>query len=85
MSYIEAGIVSRNEHGFEYPLGDYRYAFPWKHNPSQPEGLLPGIQIQRGIMVFRRDEFKNFPDDIDRKSTRLNSSHIQKSRMPSSA
>ena len=25
------------------------------------------------------------PKDIDRKSTRLNSSHIQKSRMPSSA
>ena len=25
------------------------------------------------------------PADIDRKSTRLNSSHIQKSRMPSSA
>ena len=29
---------------------------------------------------------KNFdPQSIDRKSTRLNSSHIQKSRMPSSA
>ena len=28
-----------------------------------------------------RDE----PADVDRKSTRLNSSHIQKSRMPSSA
>ena len=26
-----------------------------------------------------------FEDDLDRKSTRLNSSHIQKSRMPSSA
>ena len=29
--------------------------------------------------------YKNFGMDLDRKSTRLNSSHIQKSRMPSSA
>ena len=28
---------------------------------------------------------KSGPEDVDRKSTRLNSSHIQKSRMPSSA
>ena len=31
---------------------------------------------------FRADEIHN---NVDRKSTRLNSSHIQKSRMPSSA
>ena len=30
-------------------------------------------------------ESSNFRKEIDRKSTRLNSSHIQKSRMPSSA
>ena len=28
---------------------------------------------------------ESVPDMVDRKSTRLNSSHIQKSRMPSSA
>ena len=38
------------------------------------DGLTPGSHLQR---VERYDE--------DRKSTRLNSSHIQKSRMPSSA
>ena len=34
-----------------------------------------------------RSEFKRtgLSEDLDRKSTRLNSSHIQKSRMPSSA
>ena len=34
-----------------------------------------------------RNAIKNFPEGTfqDRKSTRLNSSHIQKSRMPSSA
>ena len=31
------------------------------------------------------DELENDLDDIDRKSTRLNSSHASKSRMPSSA
>ena len=32
------------------------------------------------------DETHRFPEEnVDRKSTRLNSSHIQKSRMPSSA
>ena len=36
---------------------------------------LPGAD-KEGVIAFR---------DIDRKSTRLNSSHIQKSRMPSSA
>ena len=31
------------------------------------------------------DKYKNVKDDLDRKSTRLNSSHYQQSRMPSSA
>ena len=35
-------------------------------------------------MLFHHDTINN-PVDTDRKSTRLNSSHIQKSRMPSSA
>ena len=34
------------------------------------------------VAVFRNDQDEVF---ADRKSTRLNSSHIQKSRMPSSA
>ena len=36
-----------------------------------------GIDIETGVIVVS--------SKIDRKSTRLNSSHIQKSRMPSSA
>ena len=35
------------------------------------------------IAVFKNDEL--FQAELDRKSTRLNSSHTQKSRMPSSA
>ena len=41
------------------------------------------------LMLARRPDVRRVlcadPDQIDRKSTRLNSSHIQKSRMPSSA
>ena len=38
-----------------------------------------------GIYSNNRDEFFRVRVATDRKSTRLNSSHIQKSRMPSSA
>ena len=47
------------------------------------EGLWPGIQYPR----VPGHEVAGIIDAVgpDRKSTRLNSSHIQKSRMPSSA
>ena len=45
---------------------------------------------EQALELFRRQQFDLLLTDlimpsIDRKSTRLNSSHIQKSRMPSSA
>ena len=46
----------------------------WKSVPNGNIGQL---------MVYRKDWFDEV--GVDRKSTRLNSSHIQKSRMPSSA
>ena len=42
-------------------------------------------QMQRVIGEFADQSRLVGDDDEDRKSTRLNSSHIQKSRMPSSA
>ena len=49
---------------------------------SGPVEHLPGRIIAPGFV----DMHIHFPQtDVDRKSTRLNSSHIQKSRMPSSA
>ena len=49
-------------------------------------------RIDHGLVVFVGVERGDGPGDagyiaskVDRKSTRLNSSHIQKSRMPSSA
>ena len=40
---------------------------------------------QAGLFVVRNIQESDLKRAIDRKSTRLNSSHIQKSRMPSSA
>ena len=41
-------------------------------------------KLARGLIAIDREATRKALD-IDRKSTRLNSSHIQKSRMPSSA
>ena len=47
---------------------------------------LEARRVRRTIATGRRPgEARVSPDGKDRKSTRLNSSHIQKSRMPSSA
>ena len=57
-----------------------------------PEGeLLSREPLAQGVAKMERGGADAVlvncapPEDIDRKSTRLNSSHIQKSRMPSSA
>ena len=49
--------------------------------------LLAFILARRAYRrrYFRRRDARTFAIRKDRKSTRLNSSHIQKSRMPSSA
>ena len=49
-----------------------------------PLGDSDAIAVASYVDKFR-DEFQAHIDHGDRKSTRLNSSHIQKSRMPSSA
>ena len=48
--------------------------------------LIPTSHATRKVRNLERDPRATVMiDDSDRKSTRLNSSHIQKSRMPSSA
>ena len=63
-------------------------------NMMAPDGkrLMHGEIVLDGHKLFLSDEFTaeeggtcKMPQTLDRKSTRLNSSHIQKSRMPSSA
>ena len=45
-----------------------------------PKGIFKLIKI-----YYRADRIKNLKTKLDRKSTRLNSSHVSESRMPSSA
>ena len=42
------------------------------------------MMLEKIIIMLTHND-KTVPDAIDRKSTRLNSSHREKSRMPSSA
>ena len=52
---------------------------------SLPLGDSTLGRFQDGEAYFQINENVRGTDVLDRKSTRLNSSHIQKSRMPSSA
>ena len=56
--------------------------------PSSPEAecaVLGAIILDNGLIAQAADLLTPSDFYVDRKSTRLNSSHIQKSRMPSSA
>ena len=54
-----------------------------KHHGGDPEGGIEAIEHGAPNLARHIGIVKEF--GLDRKSTRLNSSHIQKSRMPSSA
>ena len=66
----------------------YQYAiYKTKHGIFASDHLDPHSQalvLARGI-VGEKNGNPTITSPLDRKSTRLNSSHIQKSRMPSSA
>jgi len=47
--------------------------------------LVLHYDLGRGLRVFAGRNEKRLKDMVDRKSTRLNSSHLNESRMPSSA
>ena len=54
------------------------------YNPETDFTVLIGT-LDKARVDFKGEPPKQQPFLVDRKSTRLNSSHIQKSRMPSSA
>ena len=60
-------------------------------NALVPFGVFAELHVARFVILHDTtlgdlaQYGTDFPDPPDRKSTRLNSSHIQKSRMPSSA
>ena len=49
------------------------------------DGIIVGLDNPQADADFISEMIKARLDPVDRKSTRLNSSHTQKSRMPSSA
>ena len=81
ISYIESGVTAAVRHAYQVE--------------NAVIAAMPGPYQQQVKMVLANAKFKFLPDHpgvvnnntiaLDRKSTRLNSSHIQKSRMPSSA
>ena len=64
-------------------INEFRFAFVRRNLDFPENDNRPTVAISN---IFTIGGNSNFPQwRIDRKSTRLNSSHIQKSRMPSSA
>ena len=63
---------------------------PWKSTGSElarakRDATMLAVKLQEDAGVDIVTEGEQARQHLDRKSTRLNSSHIQKSRMPSSA
>ena len=54
-------------------------------SPTTGNEIAPGPAVNQRLLRIPEVARKEFEKGQDRKSTRLNSSHIQKSRMPSSA
>ena len=63
--------------------------FPVQYSGADPSGLFPEYQAMFVRNAAELYAFDNNQDKLrnalDRKSTRLNSSHVKRSRMPSSA
>ena len=77
--------VIRTSTGVEFqvlmPVFNQPFRVYWAYNPTRVQDYI------QPPIVADRSYFPNYPSFInsDRKSTRLNSSHSQQSRMPSSA
>ena len=59
--------------------------YSWIHQENILEVLKDSSKLLPEVRKYLEDENDYFSHQIDRKSTRLNSSHSQQSRMPSSA
>ena len=73
----ESGLIAREQVGWNLhtPGGWLRAWRAWRHHAGERAWARHAGAAAQSII----------DPDVDRKSTRLNSSHIQKSRMPSSA
>ena len=89
--FFHAPLRQRNIMPTARPVS-YTHLQVWSEGYSIDKASAESGRIGYSYMYFGNETYSfNFPffesteDAIDRKSTRLNSSHIQKSRMPSSA
>ena len=81
-----AGSVARQGTNAQFHAVDERIAGPKPRTLSFAEAAaLPLTTLTAWELMFERMGIGKAGAHADRKSTRLNSSHIQKSRMPSSA
>ena len=76
--------------GESYLYAENLYGLQWWGDECIKPGIdtIYSIQPQTGketMLITREQINKALAEDKDRKSTRLNSSHIEESRMPSSA
>ena len=86
---LEQALVGRGERVMGYKVGFTTAALQERHGVTEP---VLGFMLASGVFgsgdavpVSRFVAIGVELEVADRKSTRLNSSHIQKSRMPSSA
>ena len=72
--------------GEEQPAAEQPAAAPVKARPAAaPAVIQPTLSPAEALKKYEWDFLSARAEEIDRKSTRLNSSHIPLSRMPSSA
>ena len=69
---------------FKQMLGD-QFNPAMFDTPDAKMGALENLVAQKALAKDVADKHLTASDDLDRKSTRLNSSHVSESRMPSSA
>ena len=84
-----AFIARRFDKGFGHFTTRQNIQYNWPQLPEVPDILQHLAEVEMHAIQTSGNCIRNVTADhfagVDRKSTRLNSSHIQKSRMPSSA
>ena len=79
-----AETILKNCEGLSYQAAAAAIYLAWDENKAEPDDPIAWEAVTRHLTQLL-DAYEEVDDFKDRKSTRLNSSHIQKSRMPSSA
>ena len=84
---LETATVSEDQGGFVRVLnnGSGWGIASFTSLDELPDMVARASELSRAVRLDEPIRLAETPRAVDRKSTRLNSSHIQKSRMPSSA